>query len=113
MMQRRINIERWGVLRGWREGDSDRGNPRKGGNTASHLKVLREGTTGKKAAAELCRSRERGMQDWQGLAWRGLKEARRRAARVERPTYWRGPKRLGYWKNTEITDNSGNSSAQE
>ena len=70
MMQRRIKqIQRWGVLRGWREGDSDRGNPHKGGNAASHLKVLREGTTGKKAAAgELAHAEARNA----GLAGGGL-----------------------------------------
>ena len=76
-MQRRIKqIQRWGVLRGWRKGDSDRGNPHKGGNAASHLKVLREGTTGKKSAAgELARAEAgsgecRTGRGWPGGDWR-------------------------------------------
>lgn len=69
MMQRRIKqIERWG----WREGDSDIGNPHKGGNTASHLKVLREGTMGKKApVGELARAEAGSGECGTGRGWPG------------------------------------------
>ena len=64
---------------------SDLGNPHKGGNTASHLKVLREGTMGKKAPVEerACAKAESG-EHMTGREWpRGGAEGDQAAEQLE------------------------------
>ena len=68
---------------------SDLGNAHKGGNTASHLKVLREGTMGKKApVGKLAHAKAESGERMTGREWpRGGAEGDQAAEQLE----WNNP----------------------